>query len=208
MPPSHFPRAMRTPSLHPIAALLAPLALLSALASACAAPRVTPRPAHGAFEPLTAKATTERALQAVKARGFDLAFHDAARGLILTRTREGQVACSMGECLTRDTLIVRLEGGRAVAVLSRQLFDPSLRFWEPPRSPADLDAVEADEVALLAAFLAEPPTLRLSRDGESCAGEGNCERGLSCENRRCHSPKASSPAPRLPAKPPKGQSSR
>jgi hypothetical protein len=194
---------MRTPSIHPIAALLAPLALLSVLASACAAPRVTPRPAHGTFDPVTAKATTERALQALKERGFELAFHDAARGLILTRTREGQAACGMGECLTRDTLILRLEGGHAVAVVTRQLFDPSLRFWEPPRTPAELDTVEADEVALLRAFLAEPPTLRLSRDGESCAGEGNCERGLSCENRRCRTPKASSPAPRLPTTPAK-----
>ncbi len=191
---------MRAPSLLSRAA---PLALLGCLAASCAAPRVTPRPAHGAFDQLTAKATTERALQAVKERGFELAFYDAPRGLILTRTREGQVACGIGECLGRDTLILKLEGGHAVAVLSRQLFDPSLRFWDAPRAPADLDTVEADEVALLAAFLAEPPTLRLSRDGESCAGEANCERGLACENRRCRDRAASSPTHRLPAKPDK-----
>jgi hypothetical protein len=185
---------MRTPPSTPSTGLLVLL-----VAAACATPRVTPRPAHASFDPLQAKDTTARALEAVKARGYELAFHDAARGLILTRTREGQVACGLNECLARDTLILRLDGGRAVAVLSRQLFDPSLRFWEAPRQPADLDAVEADEVSLLQAFLAGPPTLRLSREGEPCAGAENCERGLACENRRCRAPGASTPRARLPA---------
>ncbi|HSN13243.1 MAG TPA: hypothetical protein VLT61_01340 [Anaeromyxobacteraceae bacterium] len=185
---------MRTPIATPNNAVIALL-----LAAACATPRVTPRPAHASFDPLQSKATTNRALEAVKARGYELAFHDAARGLILTRTREGQVACGLNECLARDTLILRLDAGRAVAVLSRQLFDPSLRYWEAPRQPADLDAVEADEVALLQAFLAEPPTLRLSREGEPCAGKENCERGLACESRRCRAAGASTPPARLPA---------
>jgi hypothetical protein len=80
-----------------------------------------------------------------------------------------------------------------VAVLSRQLFDASLRTWITPRDPADLDAVEADEVGLLAAFLAQPPVLRQSREGESCAAAENCERGLACDGRRCRAPRASSP---------------
>jgi hypothetical protein len=184
---------MRTPPLP----LLAPIAALAA-ALGCAAPRVTPRPAHGVFDP-KAKGTTERAVEAVKAKGFELAFHDTSRGLILTQTREGQVACGMNECLTRDTLVLRLENGHAVAVLSRQLFDGALRSWEPPRTPGDLDAVEADEVALLAAFLAEPPTLRQSREGESCASGENCEAGLTCDSRRCRAPRVSSPTGRLPA---------
>lgn len=175
------------------------LPLVAALGGACAAARVTPRPAHGTYDPAQAKRTTERALEAVAARGFELAFHDAPRGLILTRTREGQATCGLNECLTRDTLVIRLEEGRAVAVLSRQLFDVALRSWEPPREPSDLDAVEADEVALLAAFLAEPPKLRASREGESCASAENCEAGLACESRRCRVPKPSSPSSRLPA---------
>ncbi|HSM92849.1 MAG TPA: hypothetical protein VLT47_08150 [Anaeromyxobacteraceae bacterium] len=181
------------------------LALLFALSTACATPRVVPRPAHGVYDPGQGKATTARALAEVAARGFQLAFHDAARGLILTRTREGQAACGAGDCLARDTYVLRLDGGHAVAVLSRQIFDPSLRYWEGPRLPADLDAVEADEVALLHAFLAEPPVLRLSRDGEPCADAGNCERGLACESRRCRAPGASSPQRRLPASPTKPQ---
>src|SRR5512133_1592797 len=170
---------MRTPVATPRNALIALL-----LAVACATPRVTPRPAHASFDPLQSKATTDRALEAVRARGYELAFHDAARGLILTRTREGQVTCGLNECLARDTLILRLDAGRAVAVLSRQLFDPSLRYWEAPRQPA---------------FLAEPPTLRLSREGEPCAGRENCERGLACESRRCRAAGASTPPARLPA---------
>jgi hypothetical protein len=179
--------------------LLALLPLLAALA-ACATARVAPRPAHGTFPASQAKATTAGALEAVKARGFELAFHDAKRGLILTRTREGQASCGSSECLTRDTFVLRLEEGRAVVVLSRQIFDAALRSWEPPRSPADLDDVEADELALLKAFLAEPPALRLSRAGESCAAPENCEAGLTCEGRRCRAPKASSPAARPPAR--------
>jgi hypothetical protein len=180
--------------------LLALLPLLAWL-GACAGARVTPRPAHGTFDPAQGKQTTDRALAVLKERGFELAFHDALRGLILTRTREGQVACGPSECLTRDTYVVRLEKGSAAAVLSRQLFDDSLRAWEAPRAPRDLDAVEQDEVALLASFLAEPPTLRASRAGESCVATENCESGLICESRRCRAPKASSPAPRVPAAP-------
>lgn len=178
--------------------LLAVLPLLASL-GACAGARVTARPAHGSFDPAQAKQTTDRALAALKERGFELAFHDAQRGLILTRTREGQAVCGVNECLTRDTYVVRLEKGSAAAVLSRQLFDDALRAWEPPRAPRDLDAVEQDEVALLASFLAEPPTLRASRAGEPCAATENCESGLACESRRCRAPKASSPPARLPA---------
>jgi hypothetical protein len=178
-----------------------PLRLVALLASlaACATARTSPRPAHGRFDPTQGKGIAAGALQAVKAAGFDLAFHDAQRGLILTRTREGQAACGRGECLTRDTFVVRLEAGGATAVLSRQVFDDALRAWESPRSAADLDAVEADEVALLRAFLAEPPVLRLSRSGESCSGPEHCEAGLACEGRRCRATRASSPASRVPA---------
>lgn len=175
------------------------LPLVAAALAACATPRVAPRPAHGSYDAGQAKRTTEAALEAVKARGFDLAFHDALRGLILTRTREGQAPCGVNECLTRDTYVIRLEDGRATAVLSRQLFDSALRSWDVPRDPADLDAVEADEVAMLKAFLEKSPELRLSREGESCAGPENCAAGLSCDGRRCRNPSASTPASRVPA---------
>lgn len=179
---------------------LALLPLLSAL-GACAGARLTPRPAHGTFDPAQGKQTTDRALAALQERGFELAFHDAQRGLILTRTREGQASWGGNEWLTRDTYVVRIEKGSAAAVLTRQLFDDALRAWEAPRAPGDLDAVEADEVALLASFLAERPTLRASRAGESCVASENCESGLACESRRCRAPKASSPPPRVPAGP-------
>lgn len=197
--PSRVSEAMLARPRRPLLPLLPLLALLGAL-DGCATPRVAPRPAHGTFPPSQAKGTTAGALEAVKARGFELAFHDAKRGLILTRTREGQASCGPTECLTRDTFVLRLEEGRAVAVLSRQIFDAALRSWEPPRTSADLDAVEADELALLKAFLAEPPALRLSRAGESCVAPENCEAGLACEGRRCRPPKASSPAARPPAR--------
>ena len=109
------------------------------------------------------------------------------------------MACGLNECLTRDTFVVRLEDGRATAVLTRQLFDSALRAWESPHDAADLDTVEADEVALLKAFLSEPPSLRLSRSGESCASAENCESGLACEGRRCRAATPSSPAARVPA---------
>jgi hypothetical protein len=111
------------------------LAALAAVAAACAAPRATPRPAHGTFDPAQAKRTTAGALETVAKRGFELAFHDAPRGLILTRTKEGQAPCGRTECLVRDTYVIRLEEGHAVAVLTRQLFDAALRAWEPPAIP-------------------------------------------------------------------------
>lgn len=177
--------------------LLAPIA---ALAAGCAgAPRTTARPAHGAFDPAQARRATDQAIDALKARGFELAFSDAKRGLILTRQREGQARCGASECLARDTFVVRLERGNATAVLSRLLFDAALRTWVSPHEPDDLDAVEADEVALLSAFLQAPPTLRRSRAGESCADSDSCDPGLRCENRRCSAPRASTPDGRLPA---------
>jgi hypothetical protein len=180
--------------------LLTLLPLLSALGG-CAGARVTPRPAHGTFDPAQSERTTARALAALKERGFELAFHDAQRGLILTRTREGQASWGGSEWLTRDTYVVRIEKGSVAAVLTRQLFDDALRSWEAPRAPRDLDAVEEDEVTLLGSFLAERPTLRASRAGESCVATENCESGLTCESRRCRAPRASSPAPRVPAAP-------
>lgn len=185
---------MRTGLIFPAIALLA---------CGCATARVAPRPAHGKFNPATGAATAKRALQEVTKRGFDVAFNDTARGLILTKTRENQAPCGESSCLARDTLVLRLEGGNAVAVLSRRLFDPALRVWDVPRDPAALDAVEADQKGLLAAFLPEPPVLRLSHDGESCADDANCDAGLRCENRRCKLPGASSRSQRLPDSAPK-----
>jgi hypothetical protein len=166
----------------------AALAIALALGAGCAAPRVTARPAHGTFAPDKATEIRARAVEDLRGRGYAIAFNDAMRGMILTQQLEGQATCGLSSCLSRDAVLLRFDKGMAIALIQRDLFDPALRQWDPPRDPPSLDAVEADELALLAAFsafLAEPPTLRLSRDGESCLVDGQCERALECQNRRC-----------------------
>lgn len=175
------------------------LLTLLACGVACAAPRLTARPAHGTYDPAQGSRVTAGAISALTERGFELAFHDAKRGLILTRQREGQARWGGSEWLARDTFVIRLEEGRASAVLSRQLFDAALRAWEAPRDAAELDAVEAEEVGLLSAFLSQPPSLRPSRAGEPCASDESCESGLTCDSRRCRAPRASTPPARVPA---------
>ncbi len=163
--------------------------LLSALAAAlgCATPvATTRRPVHGAFDRAAFEATWQRAVDALRAEGFEVSLADVDRGFVITREREASAPCGEQRCLTREVAMVKLErDGRASLLLTRRQWDTSAGDFQPVSDPAGLGLVEKTEEALLRAITGRSTELRFSRAGEHCTADPECAAGLSCRERRC-----------------------
>jgi hypothetical protein len=163
------------------------LALAAVLASACAGPAVQ-RPAHGTYDQGTKREAWGRALEAVERRGFKVQFQDVSLGVLVTSERELQAPCGDTTCLAKETLYVRQQDGRAVAYLSRSMWDATLRTWSAPSAGGDIAAVEKEQMSIMRDVADGDLQLRASRRGEPCSTDDECERGLACSARRCAAP--------------------
>jgi hypothetical protein len=176
--------------MRPLAAVLAVAAI-----AGCAGPKVQ-RPAHGTFARTTRPEMWARALEAVEQRGFAVRFQDASLGVLVTSEREVQAPCGETTCLAKETLYLRQEDGRAVAYLSRAMWDSAVRTWSAPATPRDVAAVEKEQLAIMKDIADAGLELRASRTGEPCSTDDECERGLACGARRCGPPEKAPPKKR------------
>lgn len=164
------------------------LSLLAAVAAAvgCAASGPAQRrPVHGSFPSAALPATWERALEVVRAEGYEVGFADEARGIVVTKERELQAPCGEEQCLAREAVFLRLGGGQAMLSIHRETWDQASRRWLASADARGVEAVEAAERALLEAITGGRAELRLAREGESCGSAPECQAGLGCVERRC-----------------------
>lgn len=161
------------------------LPLLAALIC-CAPARAIRRPAHASFDKSGFDSTWERALEVLHAEGYELSFSDRARGILLTAERELQAPCGDAQCLSRETVSLRVgPGTKAMLSVHRTRWDQASASFVEGFEPRSVEAVEKTEAALLAAITGGATELRLARDGESCATDSECEAGLACKSRKC-----------------------
>ena len=127
------------------------LPLLAAL-FCCAPAHVIRRPAHGSFASPSFDATWERALEVLRAEGYELGFSDRARGILLTGERELQAPCGDAQCLSRETVSLRLApGGQATLSVRRTHWDQTSSTFTEGFDRRGVESVEKAEAALLAA---------------------------------------------------------
>ena len=156
-------------------------------AMGCSGPvATTVRPVHGQFEKSAYQATWQRAMDALRAEGFEISIADDLRGFAVTREREASAPCGEQRCLTRDTALLKLEqDGRATLTIHRQTWDAAASEFRPVSDPAGLALVERIEESLLRVITGRGAEIRFSRPGEHCSADSDCGPGLSCRERRC-----------------------
>jgi len=160
--------------------------LLLALSIACAGAPSVRRPAHGEFAVASRAAVWEKALAVLSAEGYELGLADPERGIVITTERELQAPCGADQCLSKETLFLRLgAGGEAQLSLERSHWDQAELRFAPASDARSIEAVERTEAALLRAITGRGAELRLARSGESCGIDAECEPGLACRQRRC-----------------------
>jgi hypothetical protein len=165
-----------------------PLLLLAAAVLACAASGpVQRRPVHGPYAASGQAATWERALEVLRAEGYEIGMADGERFIVVTRERELQSPCGEAQCLAREAVFLRLTEGQAVLAIHRENWDQATRRWEDAVDARGVASVEAAEQALLRAITGGAAELRLARKGEGCGSDAECEKGLACAQRRCAS---------------------
>jgi hypothetical protein len=163
------------------------LPLLVLCAAACASSGAAGRrPAHGGFARTAYDATWERALEILHAEGYEVGLADRQRGILMTMERELQAPCGEQQCLSRESVSLRLgTDGSATLSIHRQQWNLERRAFAEASDPRSVEAVERAQASLVQAITGRSADLRLSRKGESCADEGECEKGLGCYERRC-----------------------
>jgi len=160
--------------------------LLLASSMACAGGAAVRRPAHGEFAPSSRDAVWEKALAVLRAEGYELAIADSELGVLISTERELQSPCGTEQCLSRETLFLRLgTGGQAQLSLERSHWDQALGRFARAAGTRSVEAVERTEAALLRAITGRSAELRLSRRGESCGVDAECEPGFFCLQRHC-----------------------
>jgi hypothetical protein len=137
------------------------LAAVAVVVSACApasrvavrfpppAPVEPPRGARADFDPAGFEAVFREAVRAVRARGFDIVACDPDRGLIATAPSEVDAACFGTSCLVRETAEVKLGFRRARVVVTREIWDPTVRAWRVPDDQASVSGVAREERELV-----------------------------------------------------------
>jgi hypothetical protein len=159
---------------------------LLAAALSCAADRPLRRPVHGAFAGASFDATWDRALEVLRAEGYEIGLADRARGILMTGERELQAPCGEAQCLSRESVFLRLApSGQATLSIRRSRWNPAEGAFGEGTDRRSVEATERDQQALLAAITRGSTELRLARRGESCGADAECERGLACQARKC-----------------------
>jgi hypothetical protein len=166
-------------------ALLAALLAAGCATTGPASRPSAPRPAMAQLTVVDRDAAWAAALRVFGERGDDVQLADPARGLLVTAPKELQAPCGVRTCLARDTVQVWIGGTQAQLVIERRIFDDAVRAFLPPQDEAAVQAVERDQVALLAQIAGGSPELRLSRAGEHCGFASECDAGLRCVAARC-----------------------
>jgi len=163
------------------------LPLLALCAAACASSGAAGRrPAHGGFARAAYDATWERAIEVMRAEGYEVGLADRQRGILMTLEKELQATCGDQQCLSRESVSVRLgSDGQASLSIHRQVWSLAKGDYADAGDRRSVEAVERAQASLLSAITGGPADLRLSRRGESCADEGECQKGLACRERRC-----------------------
>jgi len=162
------------------------LLLAATLALACAASGpVQRRPVHGPYAAAGQAATWERALEVLRAEGYEVGMADAERYIVVTRERELQSPCGEAQCLSRESVFLRLTEGQAVLSIHRENWDQATRRWQDAEDARGVAAVEVAQQTLLRAITGGRADLRLARKGEGCGSDAECEKGLACAERRC-----------------------
>jgi hypothetical protein len=140
------------------AAVAALLLSLSGCASAARGPlRVPPRvagPLPGAraeFEPDAFEGVFREAVRTLRERGFRILACDPDRGAIVTASAEVDAPCHGTTCLARETASVKLGYRRARVVVSREIWDATLRRWREADDRASAAALLREERELVAA---------------------------------------------------------
>lgn len=162
------------------------LLTLLAAAMGCASAPALRRPVHGEFNKTAYDAIWQRAVEALRAEGFEIGLADAGRGFVVTTEREASAPCGEQRCLTREMAIVKLErDGRASLVLNRKLWNAGSGDFRPVVDAPGLAHLEKTEQALLQVITGKEPDIRFSRPGESCGDDTECAPGLACRQGRC-----------------------
>jgi hypothetical protein len=134
-----------------------PLLAAALVSAACAStrgwgsPRPEPaRPNAGArveFVPERFDEIFAAAVDLVRDRGLAIALCQARRGALATVPVEFDAPCGGSTCLARETTRVKLGYRRARVVVTREVWDPSIRGWREQgdrRTDAELSRVERE----------------------------------------------------------------
>jgi hypothetical protein len=133
-------------------------------------------PAHAArapFPPERFDWIFERAARAVRARGWEIVACEPASGAIHTSRMEADAPCGSSTCLVRETMAVKLGYRRARVVMTREVWDQTIRSWRPPDDPASLANIEREELSLLEEAITSPAEGE-GRRSSGC-GESTCD---------------------------------
>jgi hypothetical protein len=137
---------------------------------------VTPpvRAARAPFAPERFHAVFERAARAVRARGWEILACEPDLGAITTARVEADAPCGGSTCLVRETMAVKLGLRRARVVVTREVWDQTVRAWRPPDDPTSLANIELEELNLLQEAVTLPDEGMARRISEEC-GDASCD---------------------------------
>lgn len=145
-----------------------PAALLAALLGAgCAAPGLRPRAtapserarplsiagARAGFTPPSFRDVFAAAVEVVRGRGLDIVECEAPRGALATAPVEMEAPCGGTICLARETTSVKLGYRRARVIVTREVWDPTLRAWREQGDPETVEELSDEEQGIVSRIL-------------------------------------------------------
>jgi hypothetical protein len=155
------------------------LATALALAAGCAAPGPRPRaasaatpaewvpPARGEFERGATDRVLRSAVTVLREHGHRIATCGETR--VATEPRELDVPCGAGNCLGRESVVVRVGYYVARVEVSRVVWNPATRAWDPLLGAAGIEDAALHEQRLLRRILDVVPAIP-APVADACAG--------------------------------------
>jgi hypothetical protein len=141
------------------------------------APVQPPRAAREPFEPERFDTIFEGAVRAVLAGGYQIATCDPVSGIVTTAPVEVDAPCGRSTCLAREFTSIKFGHRRVRVIVTREVWNATLREWRAPEDPVSLAHLETEERALIDRALRWPAGDGDSRLGEAC-GTAQCEAWL------------------------------